>query len=273
MEAPVDLGQAPRAGWGIPPVRRLHVVDKPHAAIQRGSFKDKVLLGLWMCIVLVLSSLSSVTLRCAIYVAFALGVVGIILFLWFYIVTPTFLAVVRLWFSLLDWLLSSDGFAIRLMRLQVDSEEIDLEIVQPLDRDMAPQIAVDVQLEAMIEGEATEDRKRLRRQLFRRMRKETLVVKMVQHCRSKLGTSLTDRPETRMALDKVIRDFCADLCVRHCDRDNSLPLAIAMYFIPMESEIQAQAIQRGWFAWMQRIRFHGRWSFLFGFGSPAANLE
>lgn len=260
-------------GFRYPWIRRLHVVDKPHAAIQRGSFKDKVVLGLWMCILIVLSSMNQYTLKCTIYVAYFLGVVGLALLVWFYIIVPTFLAVVRLWFAYLDWLLSSDGLAIRLMRYQVNSEQLDLELVQPYGVDFDPNTAVDVQLEVLVEGEATEDRKRIRRQVYRRMRKETLIVKMCQHCRSRHGTGLTDRPETRMMLDKAMRNFCADMCVRHCDRDNALPLAIALYFIPLESEIEAQRMQHGWFAWMQNVRFHGQWSWLFGFGSPAANLE
>jgi len=268
----VNHVQNPR-NWGFPRIERLHVADQPHAAVQRGSLKDKIIVALWLCIVIVVSSLSELTTKITIYGAYLLAAVALALALWFYVVVPTFLAVVRMWFGLLDWLLSSDGLAIRLMRYQVDSEQLDLELVQPYGIDFDPNTAVDVQLEVLVEGEATEDRKRIRRQVYRRMRKETLIVKMVQHCRSRHGTGLTDRPETRLMLDKAMRDFCSDMCVRHCDRDNALPLAIALYFIPLESEIEAQKMQHGWFAWMQNVRFHGRWSWLFGFGSPAANLE
>lgn len=268
-----ELDQRQPGPWWRPHIRRLHTNAKPHAVIQPNTLKDKVIVGLVLCILFVLSSLNTYTLKMTIYGAYACGVVGIALLFWFYVIVPTFLAVVRLWFAYLDWLVSSDGFAIRLMRLQVNSDDVDLELVQPTGHDLDPNVPVEVQLEALVEGESTEDRKRLRRQLFRRMRKETLVLKMVQHCRGALGTSLVDRPETRMALDKRIRDFCAERCVRHCDRDNALPLAIAMYFIPLESEIQAMHIERGWFAWMQRYRLRGVWWALFGVGSPAENLE
>lgn len=254
-------------------VRQLHVPVLPHATVQRSSTKDMVVALCTVSILVVCSFMNEYATRGMFYLCLAILLLSALALVWFYVCVPIFLAVVRLWFSFLDWLLSADGLAIRLMRLQVNSDEIDKELCQPFDRDLAPDVPLDIQLEAVIEGEATEDRKRVRRQFYRRMKKETLIVKMVQHARRKVGTALTDRPETRACLDKCMRNFCADLSVRHCDRDNTLPIAIAMYFVPMESEIQAKALERGWFAWMQRMRYLGVGRWLWGFGSPAANLE
>jgi len=246
---------------------------RPHAVVQQSSTKDKIVVLLTISIVFVLASLNERTAKVGIYFAYANIVIALVLLFWFYVMVPIFLAVVRMWFALLGWLLSPDGYAIHLARLQEDSEALDEGIARVGGVDMAPGTALDVMLEEAIEGEFTDARKETRRQRYRRLAKDGLIVKMVQHARRKLGMGLQDKLETRLALDKVMRDFCADLCVRHLDRDKAMPWAKELYFLPTEGEIGAAGMAKGWFFWMQWLRLRGFAWMLLGFGSPAANHE
>jgi len=271
-------------GWGfnnppvpdaIPPADPPAIVDrtKPHALIQRARMKDFIIIALAFSIVLTLMSMNYYTAKVCIYFAYANIVIGLLLLCWFYIIVPIGLALVRIWFGLLEWLLIPDGYAIRLARLQADCEDVDIGLAEVGGAHMPQDTAVDVRLEEAIEGEFTNERRETRRQRYRRLNKNTLVVKMVQHARRKLGMGHEDKAETRMALDKIMREFCSDLCVRHKDRDCAMPWAKQLYFLPTEDEIGAHNMARGWFVWMQKMRFRGwSWAWL-GVGSPSVNSE
>jgi len=252
---------------GAAPVQPQHF-QRTHPAFLRGSRRDYVVFVLLFCTLLSLSVLNDYTMEVAIWFVGSTAVVACLLGLFFLILRPLFYLVLRVWWSLLRRMLDEDGEAVRLMRLLSSPDEIMGKLIRPNLNPLADEedVVDDVRI-SIIENRQTDESRNWRRRNYRRNTRDENIIQMVNHAKTEVGSRLDDKPENRMVLDKVMRDYLKDRFVRNSDIAKAMPLAVELYFVPTEEDIEANAMRRGWVFWIQKLRLRG-WGWLFGRATP-----